>query len=155
MELEGSHTFDAPRDRVWELLNDPDVLIRLTTGLKRLDPEGDDSYRATFQIKMGPIDSSFKGTMKVVDKVAPESYALLIDVDARIGVVSAKGTIHLEEIGPQTLLNFGGRAELSGKLAQLGQRVMSGVGKHFTQQFFKSLEKELASGEVTEQEVKS
>lgn len=155
MELEGSHTFDAARDRVWELLNDPDVLVRITTGLKQLDPEGDDSYRAIFQIKMGPIDSSFQGTMNVVEKVAPVSYKLLINVDAKIGVVSAKGEIHLQESGPQTLLNFSGRADISGKLAQLGQRVMSGVGKHFTHQFFQSLEKELASSEVTEQEVKS
>jgi len=155
MELEGSHTLDAPRERVWGLLNDPDVLVRITTGLKHLEPEGEDSYRATFQVKMGPIDSSFKGTMSVVDKIAPESYTLLINVDAKIGVVAARGEIHLKEDGSQTLLNFSGRADMSGKLAQLGQRVMSGVGKHFTHQFFQSLEQELTSGEVTEQEVKS
>ena len=155
MELNGSHNFAADQETLWNLLNDPDVLVRVTTGLKSLEPDGEDSYRANFQVKMGPIDSKFQGRMRVADKVAPESYKLLIDADARIGVVAAEGLIRLESRDSGTLLSFGGRADMSGKLAQLGQRVMSGVGKHFTNQFFQGLERELAAGQSTEGKVKS
>ncbi len=143
MHFEGSYSFDAMRHTLWDLLNDPDVLARITPGLKQLELRQPDDYKATFHIKMGPIDSVFDGSLKVAEKISNESYKLLVDVDAKIGIISAEGSIGLREEGPTTTVSFSGEANLSGKLAQMGQRVMSGVGRLFTSQFFKGLEKEL------------
>ena len=85
MHLEGTYTFNTTQEKLWDLLNDPDVLTRATPGIKELQPQGDDKFQALFEIKMGPINSNFDGTLEVVDKVAPESCKLLISVDGKIG----------------------------------------------------------------------
>ncbi len=120
MQFAGSHTFKAPRQVLWNLLNDPDVLARTTPGIESLEQTDADQYQAVLQVKMGPINSAFNGTPHVVDKSEPESYRLLlIDVDGKIG------------------------SQLTGRLARMGQRLLSGVAPMFTNQFFKALEKEL------------
>ena len=142
MHLEGSHVLDADKSTVWNLLNDPDVLARTTPGVKKLVPQGDDRYEAVLHIKLGPINTEFHGNMAVVDKVEEEYFRLLIDVDAKIGIVAAEGKIQLKPNGQGTLVEFVGDAKLSGKLAAMGQRVLSAVARMFTKQFFRALEQE-------------
>ena len=93
MQLAGSHTFKAPRQVLWNLLNDPDVLARTTPGIESLEQTDADQYQAVLQVKMGPINSAFNGTLHVVDKSEPESYRLLIDVDGKIGQIKAEGSV--------------------------------------------------------------
>ena len=143
MHLEGDHTFNAQQTDLWDLLNDPDVLTRTTPGIKELRPLENDKYEAVFEIKMGPINSSFDGTLEVVDKVPPESYRLLINVDGKVGQIAAEGAINTRSEDDKTVLSFQGDAKLTGILARMGQRVLSGVGRMFTKQFFQALEKEL------------
>lgn len=152
MHLEGTHRFDADIWDLWELLNDPKVLAQVTPGLKQLEPVRPDEYKAIFQIKIGPIDSCFDGTLRVKDKVAPEHYTLAVNVDAKIGIVEAEGTIDFQTETEATAVSFNGDAVLSGKLAQLGQRVMSGVARLFTKQFFQGIEKELAKSKQRDNE---
>ena len=143
MHLEGEHSFTATPSAVWERLNDPDVLSRTTPGLTELHLESADQYRAVFAIKMGPINSNFDGSLQVVDRVEMEGYKLVISVDGKIGTVEAVGTIAMQAAEGGTLVTFAGDAKLTGVLARMGQRVLSGVGRMFTKQFFKALEKEL------------
>ncbi len=146
MEFSGSHCLPASRNIVWELLNDPEVLARTTPGVSELIPNGDDSYKAVMNIKMGPINSRFEGSMNVVDKLANESFRLLIDVDARIGLVAAEGTIALVPAGDnETRVDFDGKARLSGKMAAMGQRVLIGVARMYTKRFFTALEQEISN----------
>jgi carbon monoxide dehydrogenase subunit G len=109
---------------------------------------GGDKYEAVMDIKMGPIKSVFNGTLDVVDKVEPQSYRLLIDVNAKIGTVSAQAGIALQPQEDDTALSFQADAKLSGLLARMGQRVLSGVARLFTNQFFNALEQELQVGKM-------
>ena len=145
MHLEGKHTFKTTREALWNLLNDPDVLARVTPGLKELHLQETDQYQALFEIKMGPINSNFDGSLQVVDRVDLESYKLLISVDGKVGTVDAEGTIAVRVEDDRTIVSFAGDAKMTGVLARMGQRVISGVGRMFTKQFFKGLEQELAS----------
>jgi carbon monoxide dehydrogenase subunit G len=144
MHLEGSYRFNAPQETLWNLLNDPQVLARATPGIKELQPREGDKYQALFEIKMGPINSNFDGTLEVADKVAPDSYKLLVSVDGKVGTIAAEGIIALRNENQDTILSFQGDAKLTGVLARMGQRVLSGVGRMFTNQFFKALEKEIS-----------
>ncbi|NKB71860.1 MAG: carbon monoxide dehydrogenase [Candidatus Latescibacteria bacterium] len=144
MQLEGTHTFNTPQETIWTLLNDPDVLARTTPGIKELRPLGQDRYEALADIKMGPINSLFKGEMEVSEKRAPETYKLVVNVDAKIGTVAATGTILLRETGDGTEVVFNAEARLTGMLARMGQRVLGGVGRMLTKQFFQALEREVA-----------
>ena len=145
MQFEGSHTFNASRQALWDLLNDPAVLARTTPGVEELQATGPDEYRAVLHIKMGPINSAFNGTLHVVDKNEPESYKLEIDVDGKVGQIKAEGSVQLQGEGDETTLTVQSGSQLTGRLASMGQRLLSGVARMFTNQFFKALEKELAN----------
>ena len=148
-KLEGEHTFSATRGHVWELLNDADVLARITPGLQELQAQGEDTYRALFAIKMGPINSTFSGSLRVADRVAPERFRLLIDIAGNAGSTTAEATVTATPVAgtdpEQTRVTFAADARLTGLLVRMGQRVLSGVGRLLTKQFFQALERELRS----------
>ncbi|MYK40025.1 MAG: carbon monoxide dehydrogenase subunit G [Gemmatimonadetes bacterium] len=144
MQLTGSHTFSAPRQVMWDLLNDPEVLARITPGVDTLEQTGSGQYQAVLHIKMGPINSTFNGALQVVDSKEPESYRLLIDVDGKIGQIAAEGHVRLAENHETTTVEVEGGSQLTGRLASMGQRLLSGVARMFTNQFFKALEREVA-----------
>lgn len=143
MQFAGSHTFSAPRQILWDLLNDPEVLVRITPGVDTLEQTGPSQYRAVLHIKMGPINSPFNGALQVVDSKEPESYRLLIDVDGKIGQIRAEGRVRLADQGRETTVAVEGGSQVTGRLASMGQRLLSGVARMFTNQFFKALEREI------------
>ena len=143
MHFEGSHKLEADAESIWKLLTDPDVISRCTPGVKELKPLQEDKFQAVFDIKMGPINSSFDGTMEMADKVPPQRYRLIVNVNGKIGTVAAEGTFDLEAQNGATIVSFVGDGQLTGVLARMGQRVLSGVARLFTNQFFKALENEI------------
>lgn len=128
---------------MWDLLNDPEVLARITPGVDTLEQTGPGQYQAVLHIKMGPINSTFNGALQVVDSKEPESYRLIIDVDGKIGQIAAEGHVRLAEDHETTTVEVEGGSQLTGRLASMGQRLLSGVARMFTNQFFKALEREL------------
>ena len=144
MHFEGTHELAADAKMVWELLNDPNVLGRCTPGVKELKPLAGEKYEAVFDIKLGPINSGFEGTLEVVDKRPPSSYRLLVNVEGKIGTVAAEGSFDIQpDSDGKTLISFVGDAQMSGVMARMGQRVLSGVARLYTSQFFKALEDEI------------
>ena len=113
MHLEGSHAFSASPDKIWELLNDPDVLVRTTPGLTSLEPDGEDVYKAEFQIKLGPVNGGFSGSLAVKDREPPRSYRLEIDVSGRIGSAKAEGTFDIRDENGGAVVTFTGDARRS------------------------------------------
>ena len=129
---------------MWDLLNDPEVLARITPGVDTLEQTGPGQYQAVLHIKMGPINSTFNGALQVVDSKKPESYRLIIDVDGKIGQIAAEGHVRLAENHETTTVEVEGGSQLTGRLASMGQRLLSGVARMFTNQFFKALEREVS-----------
>lgn len=144
MHLDGTHTLQVPREQVWQALQDPDTLARAVPGIKTLKPEGEDTYEAISEVKLGPVSGKFTGEMSVADKQPPEHFLLRMTQNSKMGNVAAEGTIDLKAISEtETEVQFAGDAKLSGTLARMGQRVLGGVAKSLTKQFFKNLEEEL------------
>ena len=144
MHLEGTHSLKAAPQEIWNLLMDPDTLARITPAISRLEPLGDDKYKAIAEVKLGPVKGSFEGQMAVVDKQEPEHFTLLIEQKSRMGNANAEGKIRLTPTGEnETEVHFNGDAKLSGTLARMGQRVIGGVANSMVKQFFNNLESEL------------
>ena len=144
MHLEGTHQVAASAQQIWDLLMNPDVLAKITPGISTLEETGPDTYKAVSDVKVGPVRGSFKGKVEVAEKQAPERFVLKMKQNSKIGNVSAVGSIELQQqAANQTEIIFSGDAKLSGTLARTGQRVMSGVAKSLTDQFFKALEAEV------------
>jgi carbon monoxide dehydrogenase subunit G len=149
MHLEGTHTLSAPPEQIWQLLMDTDVLARITPAISRLEPLGEDKYKAVAEVKLGPVKGSFDGEMELSDKKEPEHFTLHIRQNSRMGNVNAEGRIALQPAdNAETKVAFSGDAKLSGTLARMGQRVIGGVANSMVRQFFQNLEEELAASQA-------
>jgi hypothetical protein len=143
MKVEGTYTLPAPRDKVWAVLNDPGVLARATPGIKTLDPEGVDTYKATIEVGIGPVKGAYDGKVSITDKVPPERMTLRVEGGGKPGTIRASGELRLEERDGQTVVNYTGDAQITGLIASVGHRLIGGVAKQMAGEFFKAIEREL------------
>jgi carbon monoxide dehydrogenase subunit G len=137
MEMKGEQRIAAPRTRVWEALNDPDVLRQCIPGCQSLDKEGDDRLKAVVEIKIGPIGARFNGAVTISDANPPESYT--ISGEGQGGTVgNAKGgaKVRLAEVDGGTLLSYDVDAQVGGRLAQLGGPIIDATAKQLAGRFF-------------------
>jgi uncharacterized protein len=145
MKLEGSHTIDAPRDRVWNLIIDPEVLKRCVPDCEALEAAGDNSYRMTLKAGVGSIKGVFQGTIKLEEMRAPEHYRMLVDGKGSAGFVKGSGVLDLTEEQNQTRIAYTGDVSVGGTIASVGQRMIQSSAKIMTAQFFTALEAEAAA----------
>ncbi|NAS30438.1 carbon monoxide dehydrogenase [Flavobacteriaceae bacterium R38] len=144
MKINGKYDINASSDVIWKMILDPEVLEKITPGIKSLETTDTDTYKAVSEVKIGPVKGAFNGNLSIKDKKEKESCLLVIDQKSKIGNVVAEIGIKLapsEETN--TEIQYTGEAKLSGKLAVMGQRIMSGVVSTLSKQFFKALEKEI------------
>ena len=137
MEMKGEQRIAAPRTRVWEALNDPNVLRQCIPGCQTLDKVGDDRLEAVVEIKIGPIGARFKGAVTISDAKPPESYR--ISGEGQGGTVgNAKGgaKVHLTEVDGGTLLAYEVEAQVGGRLAQLGGPIIDATAKQLAGKFY-------------------
>ena len=139
MDMSGEYTVNAPREAVWRALNDPDVLKRAIAGCESLDRVGDDAFTAKVRAKVGPVSASFTGDVKITDADPPKSYT--ISGEGKGGAAGfAKGgaDVALDEIedGAATRLSYTARADVGGRLAQLGGRLIQGTARKMADDFF-------------------
>ena len=142
MQLSGTHRLALPRLRVWQLLNDPEVLARATPGVKTLVPDGEDRFKAELELGLGPIRGVFSGHVEVRDKQEPSDLTLRVDGGGGVGGVRAEGKLRLEEVGKETLVHYQGSALVVGTLAAVGSRLFSGMARKLAAEFFENLRRE-------------
>ncbi len=145
MQISGTHKLPMSRDQVWQLLNDPEVLARVTPGVKELEPDGPDRFKAKLELAVGPVRGSFEGHVEVRDKQASSELTLYVEGQGRAGDIVAKGRIKLTEDDGETLVNYEGDAQITGTLAAVGSRLFSGIAKRLATLFFQKLEEEGSS----------
>lgn len=139
LEMSGSYDIPAPREKVWAALNDPEVLKACIPGCEALERVSDTELAAVVVAKVGPVKAKFKGAVTLSEIVPPESYR--ISGEGQGGIAGfAKGGAHvaLTEIDSGTKLVYQAEAQIGGKLAQLGQRLVAGTAKKIADEFFKS-----------------
>ena len=142
MLVEGSNVIQAPRARVWALLQDPDVLARCVPGVQEMAPDGPDSYTALLNVAVGPVKGKFKAKVKLSNQVPPESMTLQVEAKAPTGMVNAVGVLTLVDQGETTLVNWSGEPKLMGMIASLAGRLIGGISKQQADVFFANLELE-------------
>lgn len=148
MDMSGEERIAAPRQAVWAALNDPEVLKACIPGCQSLAMTSPSEMEATVKLKIGPVSATFKGAVTLTNLNPPESYT--ISGEGKGGIAGfAKGgaDVRLEEDGAETILCYDVRAEVGGKIAQLGARLIDSTSKKLAAQFFASLGARL-NGEV-------
>ncbi|MDI7864739.1 carbon monoxide dehydrogenase subunit G [Rhizobiaceae bacterium n13] len=137
MDMTGEERIAAPRDIVWAALNDPDILRQCIPGCQSLEMKSPTDLAATVKIKIGPVSASFSGEVLLSNINPPESYT--ISGEGKGGIAGfAKGgaDVMLREDGGETLLQYDVKAQIGGKLAQLGSRLIDSTSKKLAEQFF-------------------
>ena len=147
MKLEGEILVEAPRERVWQMLNDREVLKRHMPGCEALNEVGDEKYEAVISIGIGAIKGSYEAKFEIAEKKPPESYTLRIEGSGRPGFVKGEGQVFLEDQGEKTLLKYSGEIHVGGVIARIGQRLIGGIATKMTQQFFLDMAEEASSEE--------
>ena len=145
MDMTGERRIPVPRERVWNALNDPEVLKGCIPGCETLERVGDHEMKATAAVKIGPISARFNGKVQLTDLDPPTAYK--ISGEGQGGVAGfAKGgaDVHLADDGPATLLSYVVKAQVGGKIAQLGARLIDATSKQMADQFFDRFTAELA-----------
>jgi carbon monoxide dehydrogenase subunit G len=137
MEMTGSYRIAAPRDRVWAALNDPAVLKDCIPGCESLDKLSDTEMQAVASLKIGPVKARFNGKVTLSDIKAPESYTITGEGSGgAAGFAKGGADVSLAEEGPETVLTYTARAQVGGKIAQMGARLIDGVAKKMADDFF-------------------
>ena len=137
MDMQGEERIAARRETVWAALNDPDILRQCIPGCQSLELKSPTELSASVKLKIGPVSASFAGDVILSNINAPESYT--ISGEGKGGIAGfAKGgaDVTLTEDGDETILVYDAKAEIGGKLAQLGSRLVGSSAKKLAQQFF-------------------
>ncbi len=142
--LEGTYSFDAPQDVVWAAVQDPHVLSQVLPGCERLEQVGENEYEGEINIRIGPVQGNFAGTVRLSDIQPPNSYKLELEGQGRPGYVKGAGDLRLESRdNGKTILSYTGEAQLSGRIASVGQRLMDSSARSITRQGLDSLDKQI------------
>ena len=138
MEMTGERRIPAPRQQVWEALNDPEALRASIPGCESVERTAEDAFTAKVGVKLGPMSAKFGGKVKLENINPPASYTITGEGNGgAMGFAKGGADVALEELGPaETLLKYNVKAQVGGKMAQLGARLIDSTAKQMADQFF-------------------
>ena len=139
MKVTGSYTFDADIQTVWDSMLSPEVLSGCIPGCDRLTPSGDDSYEVDLTVRIASIRGSYKGAVKIEDKVNLQSYRMVVTGSGRGGLVQGSGDLRFSQDDGRTTIEVTGDSQVTGVVARVGQRLLGGVSRMMMNQFFDCL----------------
>jgi len=151
MDMTGEYRIPASKQTVWEALNDPEILKASIPGCQELEKVSDTELTAKVATKVGPVSAKFSGKVTLSDIDAPNGYK--ISGEGQGGVAGfAKGgaEVKLQEEGAETILTYTATAQVGGKLAQIGSRLIDSTAKKMANEFFGKFVEQIGSGETAD-----
>lgn len=137
MDITGQYRIAAPREVVWSALNDPDVLKSCIPGCKELEKRSEHEFAAKVALKIGPISTTFNGAVTLEDLNPPASYTIVGQGQGgAAGFAKGRARVALAEDAGETVLDYTAKAEVGGKLATLGSRLIQATSKKLADEFF-------------------
>lgn len=137
MDISGEYIIAASRETVWQMLNDPEALRECIPGCQSLEGSPDEGFEATVRLTVGPVKATFKGTVSLSNMLPPESYTIIGEGKGGIAGFGKGGAdVRLTADGEGTLLSYTAQAQVGGKIAQLGSRLIESTARKLASQFF-------------------
>ena len=137
MEMTGEFRIPAPRQRVWEGLNDPEILKDAIPGCQTIEKLSDTEFTAKVVAQVGPVRANFSGKVTLSDLDPPQSYTIAGEGNGGVaGFAKGSAKVNLAEDGDATVLNYAVQAHVGGKLAQIGSRLIDSVARKMAENFF-------------------
>ena len=137
MEMHGERRIPAPREAVWARLNDPETLKECIPGCQSVEKLSDTEFTAKVRAKVGPVSANFSGKVTLTDLDPPSGYTISGEGTGGVaGFAKGGAKVTLEEEGGETVLRYGVQAQVGGKLAQIGSRLIDATARKMADQFF-------------------
>jgi carbon monoxide dehydrogenase subunit G len=146
MDMQGSRHLAVSQQQAWDALNDPQVLKVCIPGCDKVEPAGENQYAIGMAVKVGPVAAKFAGRIQLLDVVAPNSYTLSFEGNggvAGFGKGNAKVNLAPPAEGGGCELTYTAHAQVGGKIAQVGQRLVDGVARSMAEDFFRRFDEEM------------
>lgn len=145
MEMTGEHLIPVPQQKVWDALNDPEVLKACIPGCETIDKVSDTEYKVALTAAVGPVKAKFNGKLLLADLNPPKSYAISFEGSGgAAGFGKGGATVVLAPDGEGTKLVYSAKATVGGKLAQVGSRLIDGVAAKMASDFFSRFNQHVA-----------
>ena len=150
MEMLGNRRLGITQQQAWEALNDPETLKKCIPGCDKFEAVGDNQYAVALAVKIGPVSAKFNGKVALADITPPDGYKLSFEGQGGVaGFAKGSSSVTLKPVadaaadaGPGCELDYTVQAQVGGKIAQLGQRLIDGAAKSTADDFFKRFEAE-------------
>jgi carbon monoxide dehydrogenase subunit G len=144
MDMQGSRVLAASREQAWEALNDPEVLKACIPGCDKVEPAGENQYAIGMAVKVGPVSARFGGKIQLQDVQPPSSYTLRFEGQGgAAGFGRGTAQVRLEPRDSGCELHYTVNAQVGGRIAQVGQRLIDGVARSMAEDFFKRFDAEM------------
>ena len=138
MEMTGEQIVALPQEETWRALNDTEVLKSCVPGCETLEKVSDTEFQLTMTARIGPVSAKFKGMMTLQDVNAPNGYTMVFEGQGGVaGFAKGQAVVALSPEGEGTRLAYSVKANVGGKIAQLGARLIDGVARKLADDFFK------------------
>lgn len=144
MKIEGEYLFNGPREEVWKIVRDPEVLATALPGTQSLEQLSENEYEGEINVRIGPVGGEFAGRVVISDEVPPESCTMAVEGKGKPGFVKGTGNVQLivqEE--DKTLMKYEGDVQIGGRLASVGQRLIDTASKSMINQGLDTLDQAL------------
>jgi carbon monoxide dehydrogenase subunit G len=153
MEMSGEQRIPAPQAEVWQALNDPEVLKACVPGCESIDRSGDNEYTVQMTARVGPVSAKFKGKMTLSNIQAPHSYSIAFEGQGGVaGFAKGGADVALKAEGEDTLLSYKAKANVGGKLAQIGSRLVDAAAQKVAGEFFNAFNEKMKNRNKKEEE---
>jgi uncharacterized protein len=134
VKIAGNYTFEADRETVFDILQDPEVLSKIIPGCEQLTKVKDNEYDAALEINVGPVKGKFKSKVLLSNLAPPESYTMEVSGNGPTGFLKGTGHVRLEAQDANTLMTYDGDAQVGGRIASVGQRLVESTAKALIKQ---------------------
>jgi uncharacterized protein len=146
MEMKGEQLVPAPQQAVWDALNDPAMLKACVPGCESIEPTGTNEYQVLMVARVGPVSAKFKGKLTLSDIKPPQSYSIAFEGQGgAAGFAKGGAQVRLSPEGEGTRLAYDVKANVGGKLAQIGSRLVDAAAKKVADDFFRNFNDKVAA----------
>jgi carbon monoxide dehydrogenase subunit G len=142
VKVQGTYTFEAPLETVWNALFDPEVLARTLPGCEKLEREGN-QFKGEINVKMGPVQGKFQGKVDILDVKERESYTMIVDGRGPAGFGKATALMRVQAEGTGTRLDYDSDVQVGGKIASVGQRLIDASSRAIVKQSLEGLNQQI------------
>lgn len=151
MKISGSQTVPIPPEQAYAMMQDPAILAKAIPGCRTLDRIQDGEYKLTLKVALASLGGDFEGQVRLTEPKPPTSFRMIVEAAGKLGFIKGDGVLKLTAIPEGAEVIFEGDAQVGGKIAAVGNRMIDATAKLLTKRFFQTLGK-LAQGNFSDDE---